>query len=294
MNFLALVFGLLVERLLTQLFHLRQFRWLDPLFDLVFDGLGGFSPRFATLGTVVLAGLLVLPVALLEIALIDRFAYVPAFLAAVAVLLFCLGPGDLIEDVEGFQAAAGLGDTAALAERAGDLLERVPTDSTAVPDIERAIYAQANNRIFGVVFWFIVLGAAGAWLFRVLDLMRRRASSRAVASDASACARCAAVATELHRILAWLPARLLMMGYAMAGSYDGALHAWRQFRRSEAQPLPGADGALLGAVGHGAAAPRALDDACERSRVALDLVTRTLWMIWSPVLALLTLYDWIS
>ena len=34
MNFLALFMGLAVERLLTQLFHLRKFHWLDPLFDL--------------------------------------------------------------------------------------------------------------------------------------------------------------------------------------------------------------------------------------------------------------------
>ena len=38
--------------------------------------------------------------------------------------------------------------------------------------MERAIYVQANNRIFGVVFWFLVLGPTGAWAFRVLDLLQ--------------------------------------------------------------------------------------------------------------------------
>ena len=33
MNFLALLLGLALERVLTHLFHLREFRWLDPLFD---------------------------------------------------------------------------------------------------------------------------------------------------------------------------------------------------------------------------------------------------------------------
>ena len=35
MNFLALFLGLGIERLLTHLFHLREFHWLDPVFDWV-------------------------------------------------------------------------------------------------------------------------------------------------------------------------------------------------------------------------------------------------------------------
>lgn len=294
MNFLALVFGLLVERLLTHLFHLRQFRWLDPLFDLVFDRLGKRSRAVATAGVVIVALLLLAPVALLELAFVDRFAYVPGFLFAVAVLLFCLGPGDLVEDVEDFQVAVAHDDGEALRARARDLLERDPDSEDGVPDVEGAIYAQANNRIFGVVFWFVALGAAGAWLFRVLDLMRRRANTRAAVSGSAACARCARVVGGLHAVLAWVPARLLMVGYALAGSYDGAVRAWRGFSAAGPSDLPGEDGALLAAVGRGAAAAPADAARSERSRPALDLVTRTLWGIWCPALALMTLVDWFS
>ncbi len=35
MTLLALLIGLVVERLATQLFHLRRLRWLDRLIDLV-------------------------------------------------------------------------------------------------------------------------------------------------------------------------------------------------------------------------------------------------------------------
>ena len=39
-------------------------------------------------------------------------------------------------------------------EIAHELLEYWPEPGDSAPDIEAAIYAQANNRIFGVVFWF--------------------------------------------------------------------------------------------------------------------------------------------
>ena len=34
-------------------------------------------------------------------------------------------------------------------------------------------------------------------------------------------------------------------------------------------------------------------EALDRIRAARSLVMRTLWMIWCPVIAVLTLYDWL-
>lgn len=294
MNFLALIIGLAVERLLTQLFHLREFRWLDFIFNAVYARAAELKKELAIVVAVLLAVLLVLPVAAAEIALADRLAYIPSFLFAVVVLLFCLGPRDLHEEVQEYRAAIAAGDEAAIAAVATELLEQTPPQEEAIPVVEHAVYAQANNRIFAVVFWFIVLGAAGAWLFRVVDLMRR-----------AAIRRCGAVAMDdaplyvhavllVHSVLAWLPARLLAAGYTLAGNYDEAMQAWRSYRPAATQVIPRDADLLLGAVGHGAAAKREPGNVSERARIALDLVTRTLWMIWCPALALFTLYDWIS
>ena len=40
-------------------------------------------------------------------------------------------------------------------------MSRPPIAARRTATIERAIYVQANNRIFGVVFWFLLLGPAG-------------------------------------------------------------------------------------------------------------------------------------
>ena len=54
MNFVALLLGLGVERLLTHFFHLREFRWLDPLFDRILHMLGKSSRSTSLLGVIFL------------------------------------------------------------------------------------------------------------------------------------------------------------------------------------------------------------------------------------------------
>ena len=74
-------------------------------------------------------------------------------------------------------------------------------------------------------------------------------------------------------MLSWVPARLLMIGYAMAGNFEKAIAAWRD------QP-PGPAGhsieQLLGMVGRSAADHAEGKDIPSRARVAIDLVSRTL------------------
>ena len=102
------------------------------------------------------------------------------------------------------------------------------------------------------------------------------------------------VALALHRMVAWLPARLLMLGYALAGSFDGALAAWRKPLHEGHELFPGPDDQRLGLVGCGAAPDSETADISTRADVALKLVIRVLWMIWCPALALLTLYGWLN
>ena len=296
MNFLALFVGLGLERLLTQLFHLREFDWLDPLFDRLLSDKRLIQPNMAIAAAAILTALLVVPVGLIEIVLSERLAYIPQFLFAIVVLLFCLGPRDLGKEVDDYCQALQTENQDEIRDVAHELLERWPEPDETAPEVETAIYAQANNRIFGVVFWFVMLGPSGAWLFRVLDLMRHRATQqiqarRATSGDAELPQIVQAVLL-LHFFIAWIPGRLLAIGYMLAGNYDGAVAAWKELRAESSAGNPGLTDQLLGAVGKGAAFWVGADDsALGRISNARTLVFRTLWMIWCPVLAMLTLYD---
>ena len=303
MNFLALLLGLALERVLTHLFHLREFQWLDPLFDWHLRRIGAAASvahrRWTALAlTLLLAVLLIAPVALLSGGLRGELLQIPYFLFAVVVLLFSLGPRDLDDEVEDYGDSLETGDADTQQRVAEQLLERAPPAQPAERNqaVERAIYVQANNRIFGVAFWFLVLGPTGAWAFRVLDLHRHRAELKA--GDEHAMGAMDAVRT-LHGLLAWIPSRLLALGYVLAGNFEEAMASWRNRGREAALSFADGTQEILARVGIAAAGRSGLDvadaaEALDRIRGARSLVMRTLWMIWCPVIAVLTLYDWLT
>lgn len=301
MNLLALLLGLAIERVLTNLFHLREFRWLDPLFDAHFARVRSMSLPAAIALCAGLALVLALPVVAGAVLLWDEFLQIPYFLFAVVVLLFSLGPRDLDEEVEDYCVALETGDAEAQRRVAKELLEREPADAAVGRNaaVEQAIYVQANNRVFGVVFWFLVAGPAGAWLFRLLDLMRRRAQYQAIRPGAEAeYGVVLAAVRNLHAVFAWIPARLLALGYLLAGNFEEAVGGWRAGRVSG---MAFADAAheIIARVGTAASGRAGLDvtdsvEALDRIRGARALVMRTLWMIWCPIIAVMTLYDWLT
>ena len=303
MNLFALLLGLGIERLLTHLFHLREFRWLDPLFDAAFAPLARRGNWLVFVAVLLLALVLTLPVAAIAWFLDDALLQVPYFAFAVIVLLFSLGPRDLKEEADEYAAAAEAGQTEEMRRLAKELIEHDPPEDPAEQqrEVERAIYVQANNRVFGVVFWFILVGfvpfgPAGAWLYRVVDLMRRRVAFRYSDDDTQWAALNAAV-RNLHGLLAWIPARLLAIGFALAGSFEEAIADWRRYYDNCAPRFFDVNDDVVACAGVGATGRAA--ESCEleagaRVRAAMDLVVRTLWLIWCPVIAVLTLYDLVT
>ena len=299
MKLIALLIGLVVERLATQLFHLRELRWLDPIIDLGFRQVDRFSNWPALIPLVMLAAIMVLPVLIVVVGLGDALFGFPYLLLAIIVLFFSLGPKDIGEDVDEYCTALEAEDEEEIRKTAKALAEKdLPSDPLErILKVEEAVCVQANNRLFAVIFWFVLLGPIGAWSYRVTDLIRRRAVFKASRNDESN--KTADMVLEssgqLHGWLAWIPARLTAIGYAMAGSFEGALSAWRttddmgaQGDRSEA---------LLARVGIGALALQSKEDESVSDRgvrgatAANGLVFRLLF-IWAAVIAAMTLYGW--
>jgi len=294
MNFLALLLGLGLERVLTRLLHLREFRWLDPLFDRVFRGLGPAGPSQAQLTLLLVALGLAAPVLAGTLLLAAGSQGLGSFLFGIVVLLFSLGPRDLSQEVEEYCEAARRQNDTELARLGRELVECEVSQDRAIrlPVVERAIYLQANNRIFGVVFWFLVLGPAapaGAWLFRVADLMRRRAAFTQPQGAALDAAR------SLHGLLAWVPARLMVGAFPLTGSFESAAAAWpvgkvpgRRFHERTDKLVADVGQGARGMLPETTAPADGLAEAAVINS-AIGMVRRTLWLIWYPAIALLTL-----
>jgi AmpE protein len=302
MTLLALLIGLVVERLATQLFHLRRLRWLDRLIDLGFDQFRRFANWPALIPVVLLALLLILPVFLVLFSLRGALYGVANLVLAVVVLFFSLGPKDIGEEVDEYCRAVEAEDEERILNTSKALIE---TDILADPmkriqKVEESVCIQANNRLFAVIFWFVLFGPygpLGAWAYRVTDLIRRRAVFNHARDDAGIAANIVQAAEMLHGWLAWIPARLTAIGYAMAGSFEGALHAWRAPGEGKDRPPHEQSESLLARVGVGAMALPEVEgeSISERgvrgARAANGLVFRLLF-IWAAVIAAMTLYGW--
>ena len=304
MTLIALLIGLIIERLATQIFHWRRMRWLDRIIDKGF----ALSARFANwppvIPVIVLTVALVLPVAAVTVVLVDRLFGFPHLILAVVVLFFSLGPNDIGEDVNEYCSALEDGDDARIDQTSKALVEdAVPDDPLErIRCVEEAVCIQANNRLFAVIFWFVLLGPLGplgAWSYRVTDLVRRRAVFQAGRDDhdSNTIEPLRHAAETLHGWLAWIPARLTAVGYAIAGHFDAALAAWRVGDEEPAGTTSGNSERLLARVGVAALALEAGDDEDLTARgvrgatAAKRLVFRLL-LIWAVIISAMTLYGW--
>ena len=299
MNLIALLIGLVIERLATQLFHWRRMRWLDRIIDYGFAQARRLSSWPALIPIIALAVVLVLPVFAVIWGLGGTLAGFTYLLLAIVVLFFSLGPQDIGEETREYCKALESENEEEIQQAAKAIVEGdVPEDPhDRIERVEESICVQANNRLFAVVFWFVVLGPLAAWAYRVTDLIRRRAVFTASRSeepdDHALLIRDAAV--TLHGWLAWIPARLTAVGYATAGHFDEALAALRAPTEERDATASEHSEKLLARVGIAALALQDEPDETITERgvrgaiAANSLVFRQL-LIWAVIIAAMTLY----
>ena len=288
MNLIALIIGLVLERLLTQLLHLRELHWLDDWFERGARWVRSASGATATVAALVVLLLPVVPVAWFAWSFRDALAGLAYLAFAAIVLFFSLGPQDLLGQLREWIEARERGDEATAEEIAHSILEADGEAPAALTPraLEAAIFVQANHRIFGVVFWFMVLGPAGAWAYRVGDLFRRH--MRATGTGGAATHQ----VETLFGLVAWIPARLLALSYAVAGSFDDAFEDWRAYYERTSAGFFRVSENVLAAAGVGAIRRRCPEgDKLLAVWAARQLLRRAL-AIWLTVIAALPLVGW--
>lgn len=304
MHLIALLIGLVIERAVSQLLHWRRMRWLDRIIDLGFRQAQRLGNWPALIPVLILAAVLVFPVFAIIFSLggagtLKGFTFL---LLAIFVLMFSLGPTDVGEEVAEYCKALESEEDDQIQRAAKAIIEGdVPSDARErITCVEEAVCVQANNRLFAVIFWFVVLGPFGpaaAWSYRVTDLIRRRAvfSAARQDNDDSNIVRIRGAAEMLHGWLAWIPARLTALGYATAGHADDAIAAFRAPTEDRDATTSEQSERLLARVGVAALSLHDKPDESITERgirgatAANKLVFRQL-LIWAVIISAMTLY----
>jgi membrane protein required for beta-lactamase induction len=219
MLLIATIFALLLERLLGQLDW-----WGRPLLlQTTVRGARGLLRLPGLWTSPAIVPLLLLPplglTALLEQQIENPFVSL-GFSAL--VLLLCLGPRDLADDLHEMLRANAAGDDETT-RRLARALQRGPRPDASHRSLVGAMFIQSHERLFGILLWFFVLGPLGAVAYRIASRLPRllHAEGNTLAAD---------FADALHGLMAWIPARITALLFGMAGSLDDALRAWSQLR----------------------------------------------------------------
>ncbi|MFI2811527.1 MULTISPECIES: regulatory signaling modulator protein AmpE [Microbulbifer] len=212
----------------------------------------------------------------------------------VILLLYCLGRGNFNEMLSDYLRAWYRGDLeqarAAAAPLIRDLHEEPGGPQQLHEQVFRGSAYLAFERLFAVLFWFLLLGIPGALLFRLSALYADE--TRGTADEATA--------SRWLWLLEWLPVRVMGFSFAIVGNFAGCYQAWRQCltcrERDTAEVLEaylegalgGIDASQCSVGGEVAEAQRFCGAQLEGLQ---SLLSRSL-LLWVTVLALAVLFGY--
>ncbi len=280
MALISIILSLLLDRMLRHLHDLRDLSWFEHYTGLLSNLI---ASKNAWLKLVFVLFLPLVIILILQLLLQGFLFGVPYFVFGIFILMYCLGPACLSSDIEAYLDARSLGDDDEALHYAGALTERaastVPDQQTS--DVTRAILHAANERIFSVLFWFVVLGPIGAVVYRLVTNISKRDEVDSLAQ----------VTRLIQGLITWLPAHMLATGYALTGHFDGAFRAYQSRPKESDLSLTNYD--VLVTTGLGALRGQEVTDEISSIKAARDLVMRSI-MVWIAVLALLTMGGWLG
>lgn len=288
---LAALVVIIITYAVPDLARLRSFSWLRSWLSR-WDSVTRDDDH-APASVLAIPILLVIACCLLQAAFSHALFGLLGFAFAVVVLWYCWGPRELETDVEAVLKAPDSERRIAAAQMLRPQPATLPLPFAATALIEATFYS-ALSRWFGVLFWFVVLGPAGALGYRIVQLMARTPAFSDELDEArrTFMERCA-------KILDWAPAHLIALSLALVSDFDAILAIWRQ-HASRAKSWLTLDLGFLGDVAR-AGVDADVDAGDGYSTDVTDplaeladahRVLRRVLVTWLVVIALLILLGW--
>jgi membrane protein required for beta-lactamase induction len=207
------------------------------------------------------------------------------FTASVAILLYCLGPNDLDTLVNRYIEAVDSDDDSEIRVTATALImDEPPTSEPARSQaVAEGVLFQANQHLFSVLFWFILLGPIGAMAYRIatwLPTMEQANRDPDFLLNSK----------QLVVMLDWLPARITAFCYAIAGSFEDALYGWRSHQEERFSEFDNSNSGTLICTGGGAIRLSTLiNEAHEGAQLYSFLAKSAMALVWRSLVVYLIL-----
>ncbi len=281
MTLIIILVALGLDFFLGGLERLRDFSWLRSYYYYSEKRVAHHAQWNGPLGVI---GLLFIPMLLFVLLLLFLDGWHSLFegLFTLAVLVYCLAPEKLDNQLDYLVVAYEDDKHEQQQHLTEQIINRVVIDDSDRDELAvmKSALVESLCRTFAVIFWFLVLGVAGAFLYRIVMELRKELLE--IESGFSNSLR------DLQDILEWPVSRLMVLGMALAAHMMDALDGWR---KHEALSISVNQAVLIaGGVGALQYSPEKNDD--EGSAYWIDelkgLLNRTL-IIWLAVIAIMTL-----
>ncbi|MBI3730307.1 MAG: cobalamin biosynthesis protein [Burkholderiales bacterium] len=192
-----------------------------------------------------LAVLPLVALSVLALLLAQSFSLWLAAILHIVLLYFCLGLRSLHEHNAAIATALQAGNLPEARKRTSYIVSRDTQDADEAYLAKASVESVLENgcdAVFATLFWFILLGGAGAVLYRLvntLDAMWGYRSTRFL--------RFGCVAARVDDVMNWIPARLTACTYAILGKTRLAWQCWQ--RQAPGWPSPNAGPVMAAGAG---------------------------------------------
>ncbi|MFN3234508.1 MAG: regulatory signaling modulator protein AmpE [Gammaproteobacteria bacterium] len=223
MSMIVIIAAVLLEHFLSIFRPLRRLGWFDKYETFVQSKIPASYHGLILLAAIIIPSLIV--VLLLQVVFSGLLYSIGEFVFQLAVLLYCLGNSTMRQEVEECNALLKDGEQEKLDAYYKETFHMALPDGKSVDHaaILDALFVQANQRLFGVVFWFAILGPIGAVLYRFVQHLGVKF---VVHNDQASLYKSAA---WFASILDWVPARLLSFTFGLIGHFVSVFPVWCQF-----------------------------------------------------------------
>lgn len=214
MSLIAILLALLIERMTVFVRPVRQHFWFESYAQKLakFFGDNGYLAVCVSVISVLVVLLLVQDVT-------HHLLYGGVYAAInLLVLLYCLGDAHFREQIEECYKLHSHDQS----EQAREYLQKHfsiwDVKEIDLSVLMQAFYKASLQRIFTVIFWFVVFGAPGCLAYRLIQ----RLSVNLREHDSSV----SKVATLFTLALDWIPARLLAFSFCLVGHFGDIFAQW--------------------------------------------------------------------
>lgn len=286
----AILLAVALDRFVPEHLHVDPFTWVRAMGRFVAQRLDSDSRSHGTIALVIVMVVVSIVIVVLHFVL-GLIAWIFQFVFAVLVLFWCVGlhrlgerAGEVIDALQTNEISMANENLRAFSGYPSDDLSESGIAHNAV----ETVLKQGNANVIAPLFWFVLLGPLGAVLQRVVGVLTHLWGNNPEGSAGFGWA-----AQRLADVLAWLPARITALSYAVMGSFEDAVRCWR----AEGDTWSDSADTPLLAAGLGAMQLKNCEDAVQdEDSEAVALMTvdsthvqRALALVWRALLFWLTL-----